>query len=122
MTTVNVEEVVFANMICSTTAPPKRGCVLSVRLEIGVDRTVTASWYDIWAAAIALRQMCVVQRRSGAVVDVGMFVLLIFSLAIAFVRLFRAVSSGSGLTTRRVFFVDRKRVVGVSERYFVLLI
>ena len=60
-------------------ALPRRGCVLSVRLEPGVDKTVTASWYDIWAAAIAVQQICVARGRSGATVDVGMLYFLFFS-------------------------------------------
>ena len=59
-------------------ALPRRGCVLSVRLEPGVDKTVTASWYDIWAAAIAVQQICVARGRSGATVDVGMLYFLFF--------------------------------------------
>lgn len=48
-----------------------------IRLELFKDTTVTSSWYDIWAAAIAVRQLCVVQGRSGQALDVGMLLLLI---------------------------------------------
>ncbi|CAL8583722.1 hypothetical protein XPA_009341 [Xanthoria parietina] len=42
-----------------------------IRLELFKDKTVTSSWYDIWAAAVAVNQMCVVQGRSGQALDVG---------------------------------------------------
>lgn len=48
-----------------------------IRLELFKDKTVTSSWYDIWAAAVAVKQMCVAQGRSGQAVDVGMLLLLI---------------------------------------------
>lgn len=48
-----------------------------IRLELFKDKTVTSSWYDIWAAAVAVNQMCVVQGRSGQALDVGMLLLLI---------------------------------------------
>lgn len=52
---------------------------MMVRLELGKETTVTSRWYDIWAAAIAIRQMCVLQGRSGQAIDIGMsFQLLAF--------------------------------------------
>ncbi len=48
-----------------------------IRLELFKDKTVTSSWYDIWAAAVAVNQMCVVQGRSGQALDVGMLLLMI---------------------------------------------
>lgn len=51
---------------------------------------MTSSWYDIWAGAIAVKQMCVAQGRSGQVIDVGMLLLLI--------KLWRWLSSANRLT------------------------
>lgn len=47
--------------------------MLAVRSELYKEGTVTSSWYDIWAGAVAVRAMCVMQGRSGQVMDVGMF-------------------------------------------------
>ncbi|KAL8733767.1 MAG: hypothetical protein Q9166_001961 [cf. Caloplaca sp. 2 TL-2023] len=50
---------------------PNGACTIVIRQELFKETTVTTSWYDIWAAAIAVRQLCVVQGRSGQAIDLG---------------------------------------------------
>ncbi|KAL9585544.1 MAG: hypothetical protein Q9212_001469 [Teloschistes hypoglaucus] len=50
---------------------PTNGCMLVVRADVYTPRPDKATWYDIWAAAVAVRQMCVLKGRAGQSVRMG---------------------------------------------------
>ncbi|KAL8905352.1 MAG: hypothetical protein Q9207_002700 [Kuettlingeria erythrocarpa] len=50
---------------------PTRGCEMVIRSEIGKEIPERTSWYEIWAAAVAVRNQCVLQGRSGQAMVYG---------------------------------------------------
>ncbi|KAL8922368.1 MAG: hypothetical protein Q9208_005221 [Pyrenodesmia sp. 3 TL-2023] len=49
---------------------PTGGCEMVIRTVIGKELAEMTSWYEIWAAAVSVRNECVLQGRSGqALVD-----------------------------------------------------
>lgn len=47
-------------------------CLMVVQLDLRKQGPEQATWYDIWAAANAVSQMCVVQGRAGQAINIGM--------------------------------------------------
>ncbi|KAI4197501.1 MAG: hypothetical protein LQ350_005878 [Teloschistes chrysophthalmus] len=50
---------------------PTNGCMLVVRADVYTPRPDKATWYDIWAAAVAVRQICVVKGHAGQSIGLG---------------------------------------------------
>ncbi|KAL8638935.1 MAG: hypothetical protein Q9228_003958 [Teloschistes exilis] len=47
------------------------GCMLVVRADVYTPRPDKATWYDIWAAAVAVRQVCVLKGQAGQAMQLG---------------------------------------------------
>lgn len=46
-------------------------CKLFISMQTGATGYETASWADIWAAGVAMREMCVKRRELGSAVEIG---------------------------------------------------
>ncbi|KAL9600252.1 MAG: hypothetical protein Q9219_003296 [cf. Caloplaca sp. 3 TL-2023] len=50
---------------------PDYGCELVVRSDVRKEIPDLSTWYDLWAAAVAVRTICVQSMRAGLAVDIG---------------------------------------------------
>lgn len=56
----------FADIYAAT-----NGCMLVVRADVYTPRPDKATWYNIWAAATAVRKLCVMKGQAGQAVEMG---------------------------------------------------
>ncbi|KAL9018100.1 MAG: hypothetical protein Q9185_004566 [Variospora sp. 1 TL-2023] len=50
---------------------PTGKCEMVIRPNLFKETPDRSSWYDLWAAAVAVRQQCVLARRAGQADNVG---------------------------------------------------
>ena len=55
-----------------TTAAPDNQCTIEIDTTLPMENV---SWYDIWAAAVAINGMCIRSGKTGKATDLGEFTL-----------------------------------------------
>ena len=51
-----------------TTAAPDNQCTIEIDTTLPIERV---SWYDIWAAAVAINGICIRSGKTGKATDLG---------------------------------------------------